>query len=201
MKYLSLNTLDTSQYPYPDPLNHISITIRGSKNLFDIFFSYSEIESSFDINLPNQIDFTWINTANGKERYISYPTIKKVLFQLIDKNVLAEQYLAWVDWMLFSSNKPLPFFQRAYSIAPTDNTSSADGTSDIDDASSVSSFHSTQANEYLITALQHKVDQLDHELELKNKDIIILTRDIQIRDKDIELLQLKLSISPQSHWI
>lgn len=197
MKYLSLDTIDITTYPYPDILKSISITIRGTKNLFDIFFSANDVEVSFKINLPTQIDFTWINTPSGKEKYLSYPVIKRMLFQLKDQHALVEPYLAWIDSLLFSNSKVKPFFHYPCSRSSTD-----DGTySDIDDASSVQSFPSIAENDYLVTALQHKVDQLEHQLELKNKDIDILDREIKLRDKEIEILQLKLSIPTQSDWI
>ena len=209
MKYLSLDVIDSSENPRPDVLRSMSITMRGTKNLFDIFFSAVDLETSFNISLPPQIDFTWINTPSGKEKYLSYPTIKRVLFPLRDQHQLVEPYLAWIDSLLFANHKMKAFFRTSYSNASTESME-YDNMSDIDDInddasedenSSVQSFESTQDNEYVITALQHKVDQLQHQLELKHKDVEILERDVQLRDKEIEFLKLKLSIPPRAEWV
>ncbi len=202
MKYLSLDMIDTSMYPYPNVLKNIDITIRGTRNLFDIFFAAADVEISFNINLPSQIDFTWINTPSGKEKYLSYPTLKRMLFQLKDHHDLVEPYLQWVDSLLFSNSKMIPFFRYSYSNTALSNEDTIDSFSDIDDTSSMSSIGLVQENnDYIITALQHKVNQLEHTLELKEKDIAILEREVKVRDKEIEILNLRLSIPSQSNWI
>lgn len=203
MKYLSLDTIDTSMHPYPNVIKNIDITIRGTRNLFDIFFAAADVEISFNVNLPSQIDFTWINTPSGKEKYLSYPTLKRMLFQLKDRHNLVEPYLQWVDSLLFSNSKIIPFFR--YSSSNTDISSHEDTLetfSDIDDTSSISSIGFVQENnDYIITALQHKVNQLEHTLQLKEKDIAILEREVKVRDKEIEILNLRLSIPSESNWI
>lgn len=202
LNYLSPDTIDISKHPYPDALKSISITIRGTKNLFDIFFSTADVETSFCITIPPQIDFTWINTPTGKEKYMSYPTIKRMLFQLKEDHEMVEPYLSWVDSLLFSNTKIKPFFRNSLSSIPsTCDTFDGDTFSDLDDSSSVHSLDSVSDNNYLVAALQHKVDQLENELELKNKDIQILNRDVLIRDKEIEILNLRLTIPVQDNWI
>lgn len=204
MKYLSLDAIDIESCSIPDELKCISITMRGTKNLFDIFFSANDVEVSFDITLPTQIDFTWINTPSGKEKYLSYTTLKRMLFPLNNRHKLISPYLNWVDSLLFIHGKAKPFFRNTYA-ASNDSTDILDESiSDLDDveeSESISSFTSVQDNEYLITALQHKVDQLEHEIEIKNKDITILMREVQLRDKEIEILKLKLAMPATSIWV
>ena len=201
MKYLSLDPIDISSHPYPDILKCISITIRGTKNLFDIFFSASEVETSFEINLPYHVDFAWINTPSGKEKYLSYPTLKRVLYHIIYDHKLVEPYLIWVDSLLFAANKVKPFFRSSNSSNATIDSIEDDKLSDIDDTSSIGSYNSVQSNDYMIRSLQYKIENLNNVLKLKDKDIEILKRDVEIRDKEIELLQLKLSIPSDSNWI
>ncbi len=201
MKYLAHDTIDTTMNPYPEELKSICITIRGTKNLFDIFFSASDVETSFNIALPVQIDFTWINTPSGKEKYLSYPTLKRMLFQLKDNHELVAPYLTWVDSLIFSNSKVKPFFRYSSSSTSSIPTAHSEDFSDIDDSSSISSIDSIQNNEYILKALQHKVDQLEHQLEIKDRDMRILEGEIKLRDKEIELLQLKLSIPLQSNWV
>lgn len=204
IKYLSLDVIDTSSYMYPDILKTISISMRGTRNLFDIFFSADDVETSFQITLPPQIDFTWINTPSGKEKYLSYPTTKRMLFQLRNQHELVEPYLDWVDGLLFSTTKIKPFFRYSCSSTQsndkTDDSDEPDNFSDIDDIDSIHSVVSKD-NDYIITSLQHKVEHLEQQLRLKDKDIEILNRDVEIRNKEIELLTLKLSIPADCNWI
>ncbi len=208
MKYLSLDTIDLTNHPYPQELNSLTITIRGTKNLFDIYFSAADIECAFDLNIPPQIDFTWINTPSGKDKYLSYPTIKRLLYPMQDLHPLAAPFLVWIDSLLFSSSKAKSFFRNSYetpqpsisSVAETLDNIDDEDCDDIYDADSLCSESST-TNTYLVSALQHKIDQLEHQLELKDKDISILEKDIQYKDKEIELLKLKLSIPSQACWI
>lgn len=204
MKYLALDVIDTSHILKPDELSEISITMRGTRNLFDIFFSSSDIETSFTITLPPQIDFTWINTPSGKEKYLSYPTLKRMLFPLRDQHHLIETYLTWIDSLLFANTKVKPFFRKSLSNTSTDiDTVDMDSlTSDIDDTSSVSSIDTIKDNSFVISALEHKIGQLEHLLELKIKDIELMDKEIKLRDKEIELLTFKLDVKKQeSLWI
>lgn len=199
IKYLSLDVIDVSSSPYPDSIKHISIKMRGTKNLFDIFFSAFDVETSFEITLPPQIDFTWINTPSGKDKYLSYPTLKRMLFQLNDKHPSVPPYLAWVDSLLFANSKIKPFFRHSVSsIQISDDTESL---SDLDDTASIQSFCSIKDDEFVVTALQHKVDQLEHKLELTEKDIDILKAELKFKNKEIELLNLRLRIPVRSDWI
>lgn len=199
LKYLSLDIIDVSSNPYPENLKDISITIRGTKNLFDIFFSAFDVETSFEITLPPQIDFTWINTPSGKDKYLSYPTLKRMLFQLNDKHPIVAPYLAWVDSLLFANSRIKPFFR--HSISSVQATDDTELFSDLDDSSSIQSFCSIKDDEFVVTALNHKVDQLEHQLELKEKDLEILRGKVKYKDKEIELLNLKLANTVESHWI
>ena len=169
MKYLSLDTIDTALHPYPNILKCISITIRGTKNLFNIFFSLTDIELSFGVNIPPQVDFTWINTSSGKEKYLKYPIMKRLLYQLKEHHELAEPYLSWVDGLLFSNPTVKPFFRNsAISIRSVENTNSTDDLSDMDDAS-ICSFVSDKEDECFVKALQHKIDHLEYQVELQKK--------------------------------
>ena len=223
MKYLSLDTLDVSTHVKPDALKAVHINIRGTKNLFNIFFSAIDVEMSFNILLSSNIDFTWINTPSGKEKYLSYKTLKSVLFPIKDQMFIIDLFLIWVDSLLFINTKPNSFFCEFTGIAPVSSSteSTVDSFDDIDDIhdseyvnndSDVYDFTDIDdsdiiddkdlENEHLIRVLQTRVDQLEHELEIKTKDIHILHRDIQIRDKEIELLDLKCnSRRYQSTWI
>lgn len=194
MKYLSLDTIRHTSLP--QNLNNISITMRGTKRAFDIYFSSIDTEIAFGINITSGIDFTWINTPSGKEKYLSYPTIKKLLYQLRDINSLAQAYLEWIDDFLFSDNTADLTLSYSESSAITDG----DTFSDLDDISESSS-SSFEDNHYLISALQHKVDQLEHQIQIKNKDLVILDQEIKLRDKEIEILKLKLSCHVDSGWI
>lgn len=214
MKYLALDAIDTSGYSYPTVLNGINVTMRGTKNLFDIFFSVVDIEVSFGIDIPNQIDYSWVNTPSGKDKYISYPTLKRLLFQLKGHSPLVQPYLAWVDSLLFSNSKIKPFFRsdgslaNKYSSGITSRTSGTEDTviddiSDIDDdidSASLLSFESHNGT-YTINAMQHRIIELEHSMQLKDKDIEILSRDIQVRDKEIEILQLKLHALTSAKWV
>jgi hypothetical protein len=217
MKHLSLDIVNSSGHPYPDILNGINITMRGTKNLFDIFFSVVDIEVSFQIDIPNQIDFTWINTPSGKDKYISYPTLKRLLFQLKGHSPLVQPYLAWVDSLLFSNSRIKPFF-RSVSSPPakcgsgiTIRSSRTDDTviddfsdiSEIDDnidSASLLSFE-TQSDQNALNAMQQRIVELEYALQLKDKDIDILHRDVQVRDKEIEILQMKLLALTTSKWV
>lgn len=213
MKYLALDIVDTSSIPKPEELTNVTVTIRGTRNLFDIFFSSSDIETGFNIELPPQLDFTWINTPSGKEKYLSYPTLKRMLFPLREQHELIEIYLTWVDGLLFSNSKVKPFFRRSdtsttsiASVATTEiNTIDAledDYDSDLDDASSVSSVRSIKTDsDYVVSALECKINQLEHMLELKEKDIQILTQELKFKDKEIELLGYKLNANASAQWV
>lgn len=87
MEYLSLPITDVSMHQYPDNLKPISITIRGTTNFFDMFFSLEDVETSFQITLPPRLDFTWIVVENNaREKYLTYVTLKKCFTR--SKNVI-----------------------------------------------------------------------------------------------------------------
>ncbi len=204
-KYLSLDTIETYNHPRPDILSGLKISMRGTKNLFNIFFSISDIETGFGIDIPSQVDYTWINTPSGRDKYISYPTMKRMLFQLRDQCYLVEPYLKWVDGLLFSNSKIKPFFRSVsspigrISSATTTDTTIDDDISDIDDSQSMNSYLSN--NDVIEDSLRKQIIDLQHALELKNKDIDILHRDVQLRDKEIEILQMKVISLSNGSWI
>jgi hypothetical protein len=163
MKYLSLDTIDLTEYPYPQDLYSLAITIRGTKNLFDIYFSAIDVESGFGISLSPQIDFTWINTSSGKEKYLSYPTMKRILYPIQENHPLVAAYLTWVDSLLFSAGKSKPFYRCSYASLPSSIAETIDGPddlSDLDDSSSVYSLESVNEDKYLTSALHHKIDHV-----------------------------------------
>lgn len=189
MKCLDLEILDTSSNPYPNQLDNVHISIRGTKNLFNIFFKVDDIEDSFGITVPSCEDVAWVKTNNGNDRYITYPALKRILMN--HSNPLIETYLQWVDGLLFST-KVKSFYTQSFS-----STEGSDDTiSDIDD--SIQSFGD---NDYIITSMEHKIQHLEHALELKNKDIEIIQKEIELKNKEIELLRLQLAISTKSEWI
>jgi len=198
MECPSLDIIDINVDEYPDILHSIKITLRGKRNLFDIYFSVTDIENSFSIVLPSTSDITWINTSSGRDKYLSYPSLKRLLFQIINKKTLAGPYMQWIDSILFGNTKIKPFFKLPYA---TEQDDIMDGTiSDLDDSDSIDSFDGT-ANVFNI--FKQRITELEHKLELKNKDISIMQRDILLRDKEIELLQLKLqnATSSSAEWI
>ncbi len=198
MRYLSLDIIDTSDYPYPADIKDVSITLRGTKSIFDIYFSLTDLEYSFNISIPRGYDFTWINTPSGKEKYLTYSTMKRILYQFKDHSNAINQYLSWIDDLLFSVKRNKTQYSYSVSTRSTDE----DMFSDLDDSSSISSFQSNPDTEFIVKALRHKLDQMEHQLIIKNKDISILERDVEIRDKEIQLLNLKLSLTPDEHnWI
>lgn len=207
MKYLALDTIDVSTHHKPSILDDIVINMRGTKNLFDIFFSAVDVELSFNLVLSPHVDFTWINTPSGKEKYLTYKTLKSVLFPIKDQVPLIDPFLAWIDSLLFINSKTKSFFCELQS-STTNSTIELtelepfEDIDDIDDTLSNESYE-RRDEDYIITALRHKVDLLEHQLELKTKDIDILQRDVQLRDKEIEILKLKLRVetSSQSVWV
>ena len=200
MKYLSIDTIDTTSHPYPDTLKSISISIRGTKSFFNIYFSADDVEKGFGITLNSQTEFTWINTDHGRKRYLRYPVIKHLLYQLKDEHSLAEPYLSWVDGLLFSNPSSNLFFRS--SLGSTNATIEIDDRSDYGEIESIYSFMSDKEDGCFVKALQHKVDQLEYQVELQKKDIQILQRDVQIRDKEIELLEYRLENVPKpSTWV
>lgn len=207
MKYLSLDVIDLSEHPYPLGLNDLSITIRGTKNLFDIYFSADDIENDFCISLSPQIDFTWINTSSGRKKYLSYPTMKKILYPMQDEYPLAMHYLSWIDSLLFCTNKAKSLYRASYMSIPSSAAETSidddysDNISDLDDTSSFCSLLSEKEDQCIVSAMQYKIDELEHQLQLKDKDIIILQSDIKLKDKEIELLKLKLDFPAQALWI
>jgi len=186
MDHLSADIIDLSDVPYPAELRSIDITMRGTRKLFDIFFSITDIETSFGITIPTNIDFAWINTPSGKDKYISYPTCKRLLFQIRRQKPLVDTYMEWIDSLLFDNTKIAPFFKS--------NTNSSD---ELDDAKSSDSYDSTID----IRQFERKIIELEHELALCKKDLDIKDRDIEILKKENEILQMKIDYQPEAHWI
>lgn len=209
MKYLALDTIDVSTHSKPAILDNVAINMRGTKNLFDIFFSALDVEVSFNLALASHVDFTWINTPSGKEKYLTYKTLKSVLFPIKDQMPIIDAFLSWVDSLLFVNSKTKAFFCELNTSTAHTNTTELNTLNDIDDLDDLDyidetfNYHSYERRDedYIITALRHKVDQLEHQLELKSKDLDILQKDIQLRDKEIELLKLKLDTSMGSVWV
>lgn len=192
----SMNNEALNIPPYPDCLKHISISTRGTKNLFDIFFSANDIESCFEIILPSNIDFTWIDTHNGNDKYISYSTLKTMLLQLINTHPLVQPYLCWVDNLLFASNnKPLLRDSNSTFCTNTDTLS------ELDDSSSINSYDSAKDYGFIIDTLHSKIDQMSRKIELREKDFQILQSELKLKDKEIELLRLQLTIQNKNDWI
>lgn len=185
MKSLSLDPIDTTNNPYPLQLEGVSIGIRGSKNIYDIFFSISDVETEFDISMSPPIDFAWVNTSSGKEKYMTYRTLKRVLYET--EHPLASLYMAWVDGLI--SDK-FSFSRRSTTASSVDTyvdeSDIYDSESDIDDSDSVSI-----RDDYMVPILQHKVMQLEHQLELKDKDLQISQQAVQLLEKEIEIMKMK----------
>ena len=198
MQYLALDVIDTSDHFYPECLASVSITLRGTKNFFDIFFSAADVETSFGVVLPDDIDVTWILTPE-KEKYLSYSNMKRVAYLLQEDRDIVDTYLKWIDSVLISNRKTTPIVKSvvndAHSAVTYTDSTDGDSISDLDDTFSLTSLTSMQDNEYLITALQHKVEILEYQLKLKQKDI-------ESRDKTIELLEHKLDHNTtEGNWI
>ncbi len=157
--------------------------MRGSKNLFDIFFRAIDIETSFGLTIQSNTDITYVGTPDGREKYLSYPSLKRLLFHNIHKKSLAGPYMQWVDSMLFGNSKINTFFKE-------DSGSDSDNTESLETPMS------------MFELLKGRIINLEHALEIRDKDIDILQRDILLRDKEIELLRLKLSnVSTTSEWV
>lgn len=202
MKYLTtklinnINQTNDINQQYPDELKDIHITIKGTRNLFDIYFCVDDVEHSFNFTIAESIEYIWITNETGKsDKYITYPMLKRALFSIKDNNRLADTYLHWVDSLIFSSNKSKPFFKSLSS-----NTTTEDEATSIRSSISSSSVELNETNQYMIVSLNHKIQSLEHALEVKDKDIQILERDVEIRNKEIELLRLQISILNKSDW-
>ena len=189
MKYLSFDIIDPSDLNYPEELRCVSITMRGTKGIFDMYFSLYDIKKTFDINLCPHDDFTWIKTPIGDEKYVRYATLKRMIYRIKDdgKHLLAEQYLQWVESLFFLNSGSKAFFKQS----DMDETLSGIDDTEIPD----------HDDEFLVQALEHKLERLKCELELKKRDIEILKRDIEVRDKTIELLQYRLNAVPMNEWV
>ena len=209
MDHLSADIIDLSDVPYPAELRSINITMRGTRKLFDIFFSITDIETSFGITIPSNIDFTWINTPSGKDKYISYPTCKHLLFQIRRQKPLVDKYMEWIDSLLFDNTKIAPFFKTrtnsSSEIEPTTRLTNHERNS-LDDTKSSDSYDSTID----IRQFERKIIELEHELALCKKDLDIKDRDIEILKKENEILQMRIdyqsnfvgeSAQPEAHWI
>lgn len=199
MKYLSLNLVDIASNPYPSNLHSIKITIRGTKNLFNIFFKVDDIEKMFSITVCPTSDFTWIVVDDIEEKYVSYPILKRVLYD--HHHPLTKSYLEWVDGLLFS-NKVKALYHDTY---PTDHVIDISDTDDTDSLYSRSSKHSFVndmcTNEFVVASFEHKIQSLEHTIQLKDKDLDILHREISIRDEKLKLLTLQIAMLSKSEWV
>lgn len=175
MKYLRMNVVDTSTNLYPKCLESINITIRGTKNLFNIFFNAEDIEKSFDLSIPPGVDYTSLQVGTDIEQYISYPILKRTLLNHV--HPLIDPYLGWIDSLIFS-NKVKSFYQDDSSELETEEDCLGANTLD----------------EHLIASFQHKIQELEHVIALKDKDLHIM-------GLEIELMKLKMAIRDDSEWI
>ena len=189
MKFLSFDIIDPDVLGYPENLKSITIAMRGTKDLFNMYFSVSDIETSFGITLTPYDDFTWINTPTGDQKYVRYIALKRMMYRINNECTydLAEQYSKWVESLFFLSSGSKAFFKQS----DIDET-----LSDIDDTEIPD-----HDDEFLVQALEHKLERLKCELELKKRDIEILNRDLEDRDKTIELLQYRLNAVPMNEWV
>lgn len=197
MKYLSLNLVDTTSNPYPEELSDIKVAIRGSKNLFNIFFKADDIEDSFKIAICPTTDFTWLLVDSEHERYVSYPILKRMLYAY--SHPLVKPYLEWVDGLLFS-NKVKALYNAEQSPEVVIDISDTDDDSICSYSSGHSYFDST-TDDYLVASFQYKIQQLEHAIELKDKDLDILDREIIIRDEKIKLLNLQIASMTKATWV
>lgn len=72
---------------------------------------------------------------------------------------------------MHSNTKEKPLFKSTFQADDLDSredTATNETYSNFDDTSSILSLDDA---DYVVTALQHKVDRLQHELEIKDKDI------------------------------
>lgn len=195
MKHLSLDLIDISSNPYPIHLLPVAIDIRGSKNLFNIFFKADDIENSFGTTICETTDFTWLSVGSEHQRFVSYPILKRLLYN--HPHPLTNPYLEWVDGLLFSNKVKAIFHQQP----PECPSEMSDTDSMCSSGSGYSFFRDTSTNDYIVASFQHKIQQLEHSLQLKDKDLDILDREICIRDEKIKLLSLQVATLTKSEWI
>ncbi len=196
MNYPALDLIEISPDEYPDALRAVEITIRGKRNLFDIYFRVKDMQDAFGVQIPQEMEYTWLNTPIGRDKYLSYPSTKRFLFAIEDRNPLANAYMRWMDHMLFGNNRRLNFFKV---ISSDIDIKSEDAMSDTSDTDSATSFGCPSK---ILNEMNKEITWLEHQMQLKNKDIEILEREIQIRDKEIELLRIQLEHREyRSEWL
>lgn len=180
MPYLSLDVIDLYC-----PLGLKKITVRGTIAASNIYFSSNDVQDSLFISLPSQTPFIWINTPSGRDKYLSYETLKRVLsepYHPLESIERIQIYERWIDSILSNPAKSL-----------ASNTDTESFTSDSDFGSIADSFDSH---------FQHKMDQLAHQLELAKKDNEIYIHRLQAKEKEIELLKLRVSLlSTNASWV
>ena len=150
-----------------------------------ILFSVSNIESAYGFTIPSDTHCIWVDTPTGKEKYLTFMSLKEMWWQLSEHNRI-DSYLNEV-------------FRESKSVSDTKSMSQR--LTELDDTSSICSYNSDEVDDCMITAMRHRIDLLEHQLQIKSKDQTILEQQIALRDKEIELLRLRLSIPSASHWI
>jgi hypothetical protein len=165
------------------------ITIRGSLELFDIFFSLHNLQSSFNINC-NNLNIKMLKTASGIEKYLDYPELRKAIYSAEQKE-LALEYLEVIDNILFNDGKSHTFYNPIEINSYNDTESLTSYDSEID---SIRDAYNMQ-----IKVLEHKIVELEYKLQLRDKDIQILNLKFADREKEIKIE--KLESKCKDEWI
>lgn len=208
LKYLSLDVINISALLFPQGMK--KIVMRGTIDVLNIFFSAADVEESLLITIPPQTPYVWMSTPGGREKYISYSTLKHVLLRA-EKTNACHIYSRWVDNILFAHNQTnLAKHVKQDSLAADTETSSNMSDDMLQDECTESLYGdddvaSITDSDYQYDSkcmLQHKYDQLVHQLQLTQKDNEIIHHRLQVKEKEIELLQLRVSLlSAKSVWI
>lgn len=143
-------------------MNAYGISIRGSKNKSNIYFSMDDAQKVFNLHfsiIDSTKDIKWIGPENIKERYLSYDDLKRQA-ERVSSDHLLNEYIAWIDNLV------------------------GDDRDTLSDWSTMSLADDNKIDHIMIDAYHHKIDLLTQNIEIKNKDILL-------RDKDIEIMQLK----------
>jgi hypothetical protein len=192
---MTLDLVDLKDNPLPDSISNVIIRLKGTKNLFDIYFNVNDLEKHFKITIPPNTEFVWITTDAVADRYITYVVFKKLFHHIKDYNYEARVYMGWVDGLLFQDNSIKPFYNIKDEHHLSDITDNISEIYSDFDSVSVKQYVDPPRDDFLIIALQHKIHNLEQQLVIKDKDI-------QLRDKDIEILELKLQhMSVANSWI
>ena len=104
MKCLKIDEVDTSKLPFPQGLKRINI--RGSSDLFLLYFRIADVEASLSVKIPAKSAYVWISTPSGQEKYISYYMLKQA-FSGVSDEAAPNVFLDWVDNVLFASVEDL----------------------------------------------------------------------------------------------